>query len=143
MEYRDSLTPLLSTGLDARLELGRGHVDMAYRDLRRFYGLLDRARRAIVGNFNDDEIRALASTVIGTRFETVDDIGHLPHNVEDGLPELKAQWNIDGADLMRKLKALDVVQMCALVDALERYCNRDTNPTPEKWSDVLADVTVS
>ena len=143
MEYTDPLTLLLPTGLDARLELGRAHVDMAYRDLRRFYGLLDRARRAIAGNFNDDEIGALVSTMIGTRFDTVDDIGRLPHDVEDGLPELKAQWDIDGADLMRKLKALDVVQMCALVDALERYCNRDTDATPEKWSDVLADVTVS
>lgn len=143
MEYTDPLTLLLPTGLDARLELGRANVDMACRDLRRFYGLLDRARRAIVGTFTDDEIGALVSTMIGTRFDTVDDIGRLPLSVQDGWPELKAQWNIDGADLMCKLKAMDAVQMCALVDALERYCNRDTNPTPEKWSDVLADATDS
>ena len=143
MEHTDPLTPLLPTGLDARLELGRTHVDMAYRDLRRFYGLLDKARKTIIGTFTDDEIGALVSTMIGTRFDTVADIRRLPLNVEDGLPELKAQWDIDGVDLMRKLQALDVVQMCALVDALERHCNSDANPTSEKASDVLGEVMVS
>ena len=143
MEYTDPLTLLLPTGLDARLEMGRPPVDMAYRDLRRFYGLLDKARKTIIGTFTDDEIGGLVSIMIGTRFDTVADMRRLTLNVEDSLPELKAQWDIDGADLARKLQALDAVQMCALVDALERHCNSDANPTSEKESDVLGEVTVS
>lgn len=143
MEYTDPLTLLLPTGLDARLERGREHVDAAYRDLRRFYDLLDKARRSIVGTFTDYEIGALVSAILGTRQDSLRDVLLFPASVEDGLPELKARWDIDGADLVRKLQALDAVQMCALVDALERHCNSDANPTSENASDVLGEVTVS
>ncbi len=74
----------------------------------------------------------------GTRWNTKA-IRFLPHSIEYALDvgRLDEKWVVDGEYPVRKLKELDLLSMCALVDAIERFWSGPYHKERLDYSKVL------
>lgn len=114
--------------IDAR---GEARSTTIARDLERLYALYKLALRDVP--LAEREAMLLVDVLNGTLMDAAT-AAVLWGEIEDGitLNGLAAKWEIDGADLVRRLKALDNLHALALIDAAERYwCAISSGGQPE------------
>lgn len=93
---------------------------VAKRDLGRYYDVLARELKLAAATLTRGEKLALCDLSNGTLWDSTS-IGFLWAEVADTSPAQLAQWKINQAALVEKLRALTPTQTLALVDALERW----------------------
>ncbi len=93
-------------------------IQIAARDLERYYALLPRA----TPRFSEEEAGLLADAFAG-RTIPADDPRAVWSTVQKGIQRdgLDRRWFVDGVSLVAKLRFLDPLQRVALIDAFERY----------------------
>jgi len=98
---------------------------VALRDLGRYYALLEAARRRLKGRFSLPELEALAYALQGMALIEVPELLYLaPATVEDSVEyeHLCAMAGIeDCRGFLERVKALELSEVWALVDAIGRY----------------------
>jgi hypothetical protein len=95
------------------------------KSLDRYFYALSAARRGLRERFSAGEQGLLIDVLNGTLFASPCAIGFLEHEVAAGIVDgLAERWHVDGAALMKKLKALSYVEKLALIDAAERWLHR-------------------
>jgi hypothetical protein len=95
------------------------------KSLDRYFYALNSARRDLRERFSAGEQGLLIDVLNGTLFGSPCAIGFLEHEVAAALIDGAAErWHVDGAALMKKLKALSYVEKLALIDAAERWLHR-------------------
>jgi hypothetical protein len=95
------------------------------KSLDRYFYALSAARRGLRERFSAGEQGLLIDVLNGTLFASPCAIGFLEHEVAAALIDGAAErWHVDGAALMKKLKALSYVEKLALIDAAERWLHR-------------------
>ena len=95
------------------------------KSLDRYFYALNSARRGLRERFSAAEQGLLIDVLNGTLFASPCAIGFLEHEVADGIVDgLAERWHVDGAALMKKLKALSYAEKLALIDAAERWLHR-------------------
>jgi len=95
------------------------------KSLDRYFYALAAARRGLRERFSAGEQGLLIDVLNGNLFASPCAIGFLEHEVAAGIVDgLAERWHVDGAALMKKLKALSYVEKLALIDAAERWLHR-------------------
>jgi hypothetical protein len=98
---------------------------VAIRDLGRYYALLEAARRRLKGRFSARELEALAYALQGMALVEVPELLYLaPATVEDSVryEDLCAMAGIEDCQgFLERVKALELAEVWALVDAVGRY----------------------
>jgi hypothetical protein len=103
------------------------HSTIISRDLDRYYFLLDRARIRLRELFDTAETGAICEAC--RQYQLRHGAGE-PWNIPllhtqvleaIELHDLDQQWNVDGRELVTKLRSLDHLALFALVDAVERF----------------------
>lgn len=115
--------------IDARGERGAANRSgVINRDLERYYEILRYGLQSLRDRLTDSEMAAILDNLNGCWMAETVSVRLIYANVEDGLDEgLAEKWQIDGPELVRKLKNLSFAESCALVDAVERWWNRIAN----------------
>ena len=86
------------------------------------------ARARLVGQFSAGELALIADSSNGTRWDAYS-VPLLYANVEDGLDDgLAEKWEVEGAALVAKLRALSYIEAAAIVDAVERWWAHEPRP---------------
>ncbi len=123
-------TTLAPDGRVGRSLLERAGPEMspsvvALRDLERYYALLEAARRRLKGRFSLPELEALAYALQGMALVEVPDLLYLaPATVEESVrhEDLCAMAGVeDCRGFLERVKALELSEVWALVDAVGRY----------------------
>lgn len=125
-------------GVTSRMSEGRLSAGAAaYRDLERYYRLIDRTLQGVV--FSVAEASAIVDACNGTFWDSSNLFDGLALGLEDAISgdQLDQKWGIDGERLLAKLRALEPVQHLAIVDAIERFWNADRSRDRE---DILREV---
>jgi hypothetical protein len=95
------------------------------KSLDRYFYALNSARRGLRERFSAAEAGLILDVANGCLFSSPSAIGFLEHEVAAALADGAAErWHVDGATLMKKLKALSYAEKLALIDAAERWLNR-------------------
>lgn len=108
--------------------------------LERYFYLLANRRGELRGQFSDSELGLLCDACNGSRYGVASNVKHLPIGIEDAvkLDRLDQKWEIDGAALVSKLKELDLLSLCTLVDGIERFWSGAYHKENADFSQVLA-----
>ncbi len=123
-------TTLAPEGKVGRSLLERASPEMspstvALRDLGRYYALLEVARRRLKGRFSLPELEALAYALQGMALVEVPDLLYLaPARVEESVrhEDLCAMAGVEDCQgFLERVKALELAEVWALVDAVGRY----------------------
>ncbi len=95
----------------------------ANRALERYFYLLGERRRRLKDNFTQGEMSLLVDACNGIVWWDAHCIKLLPREIEDAimLNKLDEKWEVDGPALVARLKELDLVALCALMDSVERF----------------------
>lgn len=127
------------TGADPELIVGRSTI--ISRDLERYYESLKYVRQQLRDQFSTKEISLILDSANGMLLSDPVSVRLLWANVEDAisLDELDKKWEVDGAMLVAKLRALDYFSLCALADACERWWNRVGRGEQPDFTAALAD----
>ncbi len=106
--------------------------------LQRYFYLLEEKRERLEDCFYESEIGLMCDACNGTRWN-MKTIRFLPRSIEDALEvdRLDEKWEVNGEYLVRKLKELDLLSMCALVDAIERFWSGPYHKERPDYSKVL------
>ena len=109
------------------------------RDLDRYYAALERARRSLREKLSQSEISAVIDNLNDCWMAEPYSIQLVYANIADGIQEegLAQAWGIDGPALVEKLRTMSFIELCALVDASERWWNRIANGEKPDFSDAL------
>jgi hypothetical protein len=136
-------TTLAPDGKVGRSLLERASPEMspstvALRDLGRYYALLEAARRRLKGRFSARELEALAYALQGMALIEVPDLLYLaPATVEESVEheDLCAMGGIEDCQgFLERVKALELAEVWALVDAVGRYLSLpDEEGGEEGW----------
>jgi hypothetical protein len=127
-------TTLAPDGKVGRSLLERVNPEMspsvvALRDLERYYALLETARRRLKGRFSPRELEALAYALQGMALVEVPELLYLaPATVEDSVryEDLCAMTGIEDCQgFLERVKALELAEVWALVDAVGRYLSNE------------------
>lgn len=95
------------------------------RSLDRYFYALSAARRGLRERFSAGEQGLLIDVMNGALFASPCAINYIEHEVAAALIDGAAErWHVDGAALMKKLKALSYAEKLALIDAAERWLHR-------------------
>ena len=121
-----TLDPVVLAAVELRMDApgGRDRSGVLSRDLARYYALLREARARLRAQLTPAELSAILDVqnghLYGSGLLWSDEIWV---NVEDGcrLDGLAEKWAIDGAALVAKLRALDLLAVHALADATQRF----------------------
>lgn len=110
-------TPALVRELASR---GDGLGLTARRDIERYYHLLAEELKTV--NLTESEAMLIVDTCNGTLFEP-HTIRLLWAEIDDAirLDRLDHKWQVDGPELVAKLRSLTAGQMFAVVDGCERF----------------------
>lgn len=118
-----SLSPEITAELVKRADTGErsGRID---EDLSRYYEALARSRKALRTQLSAGEVAAIVDICNGTLHQS-STLHWLHASMLDALDDGIAQkWEIDGEELVEKLRSLSYFETAALVDAAERYWQR-------------------
>ncbi len=113
------------------------------RSLTRYFVLLAYERRELREQYSDKECGLILDACNGTAFFDAFSVRMLPAGVEDAIQfdRLDAKWGVDGPALVAKLKATTFSQRIALVDAVQRWWARSTQPgDPPQYGEMLAET---
>ncbi len=115
--------------IDARGERGSANRSgVINRDLERYYEILKYGRQSLRDRLSEGEVSAILDNLNGCWLAEPVSIRLIYANVADGLEDgLAEKWQIDGPELVQKLKNLSFAESCALADAAERWWNRVAN----------------
>lgn len=117
-----TITEAVLSEIDARGEERSGVID---RDLGRYYEALRRTRRALRELLSEDELSLITDARNGTAMMDAGSVQMLAAEIEDSLEDgLADKWDVDGPDLVARLRGLPYIQCAALVDAVERHWER-------------------
>lgn len=95
------------------------------KSLDRYFYAIAAARRGLRSRVSKSELGLILDVANGTLFGSPCAINYLEHEVAAALIDGAAErWHVDGAALMKKLKALSYAEKLAIVDAAERWLNR-------------------
>lgn len=92
------------------------------RDLARYYeGLLKPGIETLRNaGLSADERRCVGSLLMSTSFMDPSDIPHLMWSLEESQEEMQHHFGVDPAELLTKMRSLDVLALYALMDLIER-----------------------
>lgn len=126
------VTMTLSSAVLVETGLRGENVSKAVNDgLARYYYLLKRARVELRAKLSAREVALICDACNGTLWQAYS-LSLLPAEIEDSLEDgLAAKWEVDGPALVEKLRGLDLLELAALVDAVERFWGgpfRQENP---------------
>lgn len=109
-----------SVVLMAKLDERGKRNDVAKRDLDRYYALVEWYGSRL--SFADAEWSLLRDAFSGTAFADTSPRA-LPTLIQDAiaLDKLDRKWDVEGAALLEKIKALGYAESLALIDAVERW----------------------
>jgi len=124
-----SLMPSVQAQVLVRVDATRGAFSAVIGEsLDRYFESLRRARARLVGQFSAGELALIADSSNGTRWDAYS-VPLLYANVEDGLDDgLAEKWEVEGAALVAKLRALSYIEAAAIVDAVERWWAHEPRP---------------
>lgn len=127
-----SLTTEVSEMLTAR---GENRSYVINRDLVRLYTLYRRALATV--DLSTDEACLLIDALNGTTMNA-DTARMLWAEVEDAcqIDHLDRKWEVDGRELVEKIKGLNEIQCMALIDAAERALADPDNIQVERFFNV-------
>ncbi len=127
--------------LVAAMEARGEQPSVIVRDLARYYDMVERGRKSLVGLFSDSELRLLAdmtaSTVLDANF-----IDSLPSAIEDAIADNKRNQGEDLSSITGKVRSLDHAALYALLDGIERFwmkSARQEETTPQAIANGLGD----
>ncbi|GGK22800.1 hypothetical protein GCM10010965_14630 [Caldalkalibacillus thermarum] len=122
--------------LDLIDERGEARSSTINRDLERLYTLYRRALNVIEFGVNE---ACLITEALETKNMTAETAHLLWAYVEDALrhKHLSKVWNVDGSELVEKLRSLNEIQAMAVIDAVERFW---TGFEKGKYRDMEKDV---
>ncbi len=108
------------------------------RMLDRYLHLLSDRRNHLRPSFSNEELGLMVDACNGAIWYA-HSIQHLPLEIADAieLDRLDEKWGVDGAGLVAKLKALDLLSLCALVDGIERFWSGAYHKVTSDYSIVL------
>lgn len=117
-----------------------GRSTIISRDLERYYESLKYERQMLRDKLSTAEVSLILDTLNGLLMSDPFTIRLLWANVHDaiGMDSLDKKWEVDGPALVRKLKGLDYISLCALTDACERWWNRVGQGEQPKFDECLA-----
>ena len=130
-----TLMPDVIGAVDRR---GDNRSAVVSRDLDRYYYMLSRALPSLRRLLSTDEVALLCDALNGTLWHA-QTMPFLPAQIADALQfGLAEKWEVDGSALVTKLAQLDLLQVFALVDAIERFWTGDYRKEDVDWAGVLA-----
>ncbi len=102
--------------------------------LDRYFYLLDRACAKLAETFTTSELALIADATNGIRWADSVGLNHLWVELHHAVhtDQLAEKWGVDGTALIRKVKELDLLSTFALVDAVERWWNRQVGPGEDR-----------
>lgn len=109
--------------LEARCEVrGRGpsFSTSANEGLGRYFALLEKTRRQLQSRLTPAELAVCADSLKGVLI----DPRSLPYALEEAVEmadELGPKWGVEATALRAKIKALSLLEIATVVDAVERY----------------------
>ncbi len=95
-------------------------------ELARYHMLLARGRASARATFSENELWLMADALNGT-VQLAEFIEYLWHEVSDAchLDDLDRKWEVDGKELVRKLREAETSTIFALADAIEQFWLRE------------------
>ncbi len=95
-------------------------------ELARYHTLLARGRAQARATFNENELWLMADALNGTA-QVAEFIEYLWHEVSDAchLDDLDGKWEVDGKEIVRKLREAETSTIFAIVDAIEQFWLRE------------------
>ena len=120
----------VSLTLDIMAEIttrAEGNISGAINQaLERYLALLARARAELRNQLSDHECALIIDATNGTAFADTISLGMLWDEIEDAcqLDQLDRKWDVNGSDMVAKIKAAGMIGQTALIDASERWWNR-------------------
>jgi hypothetical protein len=147
-QIQDQVLASMSTGvldkLRERADRGErsSEEELAHvtnRVLNRYFHLISQRRRQLRPSFANEELGLMVDACNGTMWY-VHTIQYLPLEIAEAikLDRLDEKWGVDGAGLVAKLKELDLLSLCALVDGIERFWSGAYHKESLEYSKVLA-----
>lgn len=109
------------------------------RMLDRYFATLQWCRRDLRKLLNDQEIALILDSLNGVAHYDTYSIQLVWAGVADSIEmdELDKKWEVNGPELVAKLKALDYAHEVALVDAAEMWWNRVGNGEQPEYKEAL------
>lgn len=106
--------------------------------IERYNAILARERAELRNQLSPNEMALIIDVTNGSLFYSYA-LGLLWAEVSDGiaLERLDQKWEIDGADLVEKVKAAGIAGQAALIDACERWWNRVGAGEQPPFTDLL------
>lgn len=95
----------------------------ANRALERYFHILGERRRRLKDSLTQAELSLLVDACNGIVWWDAECIKLLPREIEDAimLNKLDEKWDVDEQALLARLKELDLLALCALMDWVERF----------------------
>ncbi len=95
-------------------------------ELARYHTLLARGRAQARAKFSENELWLMADALNGTIL-TSDTVEYLWHEAEDACHwgGLDGKWEVEGKELVRKLREAALTTLFALADAIEQFWLRE------------------
>lgn len=127
--------------MDGRSHRGAGEdrSSIIWRSLARYLAIISRAKLDMAKRFDRQECALILDACNGTAFMDTISIQLLPAGVEDAIEMdgLDKKWQVDGAELMRKLNSLSYAERMALVDAISLWWDRVSNAEQPDYAELL------
>ena len=125
MKLQALITDEVQADIDLRakgVRGGLGRSGVTQDALDRYFYMLKRERTALKSILTPGELSLIADSCNGTMFASWS-IPHIDHGVEDSinLDGLADKWEVDGNQLLAKLRGLTLSQSFALADAVEQF----------------------
>ena len=112
------------------------------RAVMRYLSIMAYERRELRPQFNAQECGLILDACNGVAFFDSFSVRLFPDGVRDAIEmdELDKKWKVDGSALLAKLDAITFSQRMTLVDAVQRWWNRTTEPGEQpQYGDLLVD----